>query len=97
MDIRFYKTKDSEQIVPVIENLISYEMHSGVMTFNGTYNIDNTLLPQKLVIIQENRQYPALIEIRSILHRENNLVVILTKFIEDITSEQELSAWCISS
>lgn len=96
MDIRFFKTKYSELSVPNITKLISYDVTSGVMTFNGTYEVPKNL-PQKLVMIQENRQYPALIEIKSILHSTDGLIVILTQFIEDITSEQELSAWCISS
>jgi hypothetical protein len=96
MDIRFYKTKYSDNIIPIVNTFISYDDITGVMTFKGAYNIDTKLLPQKLVIIKENTQYPLLIEITNILHRENDLVVLLSKVLNEIKSEEEMSTWCIA-
>lgn len=95
MDIRFFPTKYSDSIIPVITTLISYHEPSGVLIFEGTYEVPK--LPQKLVMIVENYQYPMLIEVIKILHHDNSTFVLLTKKIEDITSEQELSAWCLPS
>jgi hypothetical protein len=98
MIIGFYKTKYSESIVPVVNKGVHYDKSSGVITFHGTYDIDEEFIqqnPQKLVIILDNEQYPFLIDVTKIIYRENGIVVLLSRFIQTITSDTMMSTWCI--
>ena len=95
MIIGFYKTKYSENVVPVVNKGIHYDKTSGLISFYGEYDIDKNLNPQKLVIILENERYPFLIEVTKIIHKEAGLVVLLSSFIQEITSDEMMSTWCI--
>jgi hypothetical protein len=98
MIIGFYKTKYSESTVPVVTKGVHYDKSSGVITFNGTYDIDEAFVqqnPQKLVIILDNERYPFLIEVTKIIYKEKGIVVLLSSFIQTITSDAMMSTWCI--
>jgi len=94
MIIGFYKTKYSENVVPVVNKGIHYDKSSGIITFHGEYTIDLTS-PQKLVMILENERYPFLIEVTKIIYKEDGIVVLLSSFIQPITSDAMMSTWCI--
>jgi hypothetical protein len=97
MIIGFYKTKYSENVVPVVNKGIHYDKGSGIISFYGTYDIDiQENSPQKLVIILENERYPFLIEVTKIIYKENDIVVLLSSFIQTITSDEMMSTWCIA-
>jgi hypothetical protein len=98
MIIGFYKTKYSESIVPVVNKGIHYDKSSGLISFYGIYDIDTKFIegsPQKLVIILDNERYPFLIEVTKIIHKEKGIVVLLSSFIQTITSDTMMSTWCI--
>lgn len=98
MIIGFYKTKYSENIVPVVNKGIHYDKSSGLISFYGTYDLDiknSPHNPQKLVIILDNERYPFLIEVTQIIYKEDGLVVLLSSFIQAITSDEMMSTWCV--
>ena len=95
MIIGFYKTKYSENVVPVVNKGIHYDKSSGIITFYGTYDLDIKNNPQKLVIILDNERYPFLIEVTKIIYKEDGIVVLLSSFIQEITSDEMMSTWCI--
>jgi hypothetical protein len=95
MIIGFYKTKYSENVVPVVNKGIHYDKSSGIITFYGTYTIELKDSPQKLVMILENERYPFLIEVTKIIYKEDGIVVLLSSFIQPITSDEMMSTWCI--
>lgn len=98
MIIGFYKTKYSENVVPVVNKGIHYDKNSGIITFHGSYEIDETFLQinsQKLVIILEKERYPFLIEVTKIIYKKDDVVVLLSSFIQEITSDTMMSTWCI--
>lgn len=95
MIIGFYKTKYSENVVPVVNKGIHYDKNSGIITFHGTYDLDIENNPQKLVIILENERYPFLIEVTKIIYKKDGVVVLLSSFIQEITSDAMMSTWCI--
>jgi len=95
MDITFYKTKYSDNI-PVIINYIMYDEHTNVIIFTGTYDITMSKIPQQLVMIQANKQYPKLVEVTDLIRKDTNIIILFIKVIQEIKSEAELSTWCIT-